>query len=128
MAASCLVPPNGHQKVLEAMTKVSQKSNQGSVNGSDRFHRIVDGFLLGDENYRLKTSCITLINAIISSPNSLDFRMHLRNEFIRQGLKVALEVGKLNTCFFILISLSKLGNISFMSSENYKYFSFQTED
>ena len=92
MAASCLVPPNGHEKVLEAITIVSQKSRNGSVNGSDRFHPIVDGFLLGEENYKLKTSCITLINAIISSPKGLDFRMHLRNEFIRQGLKVALEV------------------------------------
>ena len=92
MAASCLIPPNGHQKVLEAITIASQKSNNGSVNGSDRFHPIVAGFLLGEENYKLNTSCLTLINAIISSPKSLDFRMHLRNEFIRQGLRVALEV------------------------------------
>ena len=92
MAASCLVPPNGHQKVLEAITIVSQKSSHGSANGSDRFHPIVDGLLLGEEYNILKTSCITLLTAIISSPKALDFRMHLRNEFIRQGLKIALEV------------------------------------
>ena len=35
---------------------------------------------------------MTLINAIISSPEDLDFRLHLRNEFMRIGLLDVLEV------------------------------------
>lgn len=37
---------------------------------------------------------MTLINAIITSPEDLDFRLHLRNEFMRIGLLYVLEVGE----------------------------------
>ena len=94
MAAICLVLPDGHQKALEAITMVSCMSNNNGIHGSERFRPIVCGLLTDDENYKLKTSCITLINAIVSSPESLDFRMHLRNEFVREGLSEALEVSK----------------------------------
>ena len=33
-----------------------------------------------------------LINALVSSPDDLDFRLHLRNEFMRDGLMDILEV------------------------------------
>ena len=33
-----------------------------------------------------------LINAIISTPDDLNFRLHLRNEFMRTGLIDTLEV------------------------------------
>ena len=33
-----------------------------------------------------------LINALISTPDDIDFRLHLRNEFMRTGLIDALEV------------------------------------
>ena len=33
-----------------------------------------------------------VINAIVSTPDDLDFRLHLRNEFMRTGLIDALEV------------------------------------
>ena len=35
-----------------------------------------------------------LINALVSSPDDLDFRLHLRNEFMRDGLMDILEVGR----------------------------------
>ena len=34
---------------------------------------------------------MTLINALISSPEDIDFRIHLRNEFMRDGLIDVLE-------------------------------------
>ena len=37
-------------------------------------------------NEQLRTNCLSLINAIITTPDDLDFRMHLRNEFMRVGL------------------------------------------
>ena len=57
-----------------------------------------------EDNYKLKTSCLTLTNAIISSPRSLDFRMHLRNEFIRQGLGLAVEVVDYSSIFRLILS------------------------
>lgn len=35
-----------------------------------------------------------LINALVTSPDELDFRIHLRNEFLRCGLKKILPVSK----------------------------------
>ena len=35
---------------------------------------------------------MTLINALVSTPEDLDFRLHLRNEFMRIGLGDVLEV------------------------------------
>merc|ERR1719341_751634 len=84
MAAVCLVPPDGHDKTLEAITIA------GEVKGVDRFHPIVQGLLICN-NEPLRVACLTLINALISSPEDLDFRMHLRNEFMRVGLIDVLE-------------------------------------
>jgi len=45
----------------------------------------------GRNNDGLRVSCLTLINALISSPDDLDFRIHLRNEFMRVGLIDVLD-------------------------------------
>ena len=41
---------------------------------------------------------MTLINALVSSPEDLDFRLHLRNEFMRIGLREVLAVIGENPC------------------------------
>ncbi|CAJ0968876.1 unnamed protein product [Ranitomeya imitator] len=38
----------------------------------------------------MKVSCMQFINALLTSPEDLDFRIHLRNEFLRCGLKQIL--------------------------------------
>ena len=93
MAAVCLVPPDGHEKTLEAITiagEMSQMSSSNVQGASERFGPIVQGLLISN-NEQLRTNCLTLINAIISSPEDLDFRMHLRNEFMRVGLVDVLD-------------------------------------
>ena len=40
----------------------------------------------------MRVSGLTLINAIISTPEDLDFRIHLRNELVRNGLLDVIEV------------------------------------
>ncbi|MGH0159863.1 UNVERIFIED_CONTAM: hypothetical protein FKN15_047140 [Acipenser sinensis] len=35
-------------------------------------------------------ACMQLINALVTSPDDLDFRLHIRNEFMRCGLKAIL--------------------------------------
>lgn len=37
-----------------------------------------------------------LINALVTSPEDLDFRIHLRNEFLRCGLRKILPVSHLH--------------------------------
>ena len=41
---------------------------------------------------------MTLINALVSCPEDLDFRLHLRNEFMRTGLREVLAVIGENPC------------------------------
>jgi len=43
----------------------------------------------------MQTACLQLMNAIVSTPDELDFRLHLRNEFLRYGLSDALQVSSL---------------------------------
>merc|ERR1719341_2431983 len=84
MAAVCLVPPDGHDKTLEAITIA------GEVKQRERFQPIIQGLLIRN-NEPLRVACLTLINALITSPEDLDFRIHLRNEFMRVGLIDVLE-------------------------------------
>ncbi|XP_071036300.1 protein diaphanous isoform X2 [Parasteatoda tepidariorum] len=83
MAALCLIPPNGHEKALEAITIC------GEMEERERFAPIVQG--LETRNETLRIACIQLINALVTSPDDLDFRLHLRNEFMRSGLIDVLE-------------------------------------
>ncbi len=111
MAAICIIPPDGHEKTLEAITiagemrgvtsgTTGKTASTGlitiiiwllSAGGSgERFGPIVQGLLV--DNEQLRTNCMTLTNAIITSPEDVDFRMHLRNEFLREGLLDVLHV------------------------------------
>ncbi|KAG2457124.1 DIAP3 protein, partial [Polypterus senegalus] len=39
---------------------------------------------------KMMVACMQLINALVTSPDDLDFRLHIRNEFMRCGLKEIL--------------------------------------
>jgi len=91
LAAVCFVPPDGHEKILEAITIAAE------VNGDERFGPIIVGLRICN-NEPLKVSCLTLINALLSCPDDLDFRMHLRNEFMRGGLFDVLEAIENSGC------------------------------
>ena len=41
-----------------------------------------------------------LINAIVITPEDLEFRVHLRNEFMRDGLHSILEVRSFYLCWW----------------------------
>ncbi|GAB1604558.1 protein diaphanous homolog 2-like isoform X1, partial [Argonauta hians] len=79
IAAICLVTPSGHDKALEGITSCAQIRPQA------RFKPIIEGLEMTD-NLPMQVACIQLVNAIVSTPDDLDFRIHLRNEFIRTGL------------------------------------------
>ncbi|XP_076362550.1 diaphanous related formin 1 isoform X1 [Tachypleus tridentatus] len=84
MAAVCLIPPSGHERVLEAITTSAELEER------DRFSAIVQG-LGRKDNDALRGSCFALINCIVSTPDDLEFKLHLRNEFMRSGLSDILE-------------------------------------
>lgn len=79
LAAVSLVPPNGHRKALEGITVC------GEIRSQDRFVPIIMGLGMRD-NQPMQVACIQLVNALVSTPDDLDFRCHLRNEFMRTGL------------------------------------------
>nr|CAD7264947.1 unnamed protein product [Timema shepardi] len=88
LAPLCLVP-EGHSKVLEAITITAEKSQR------QRFLLIVEGISKGYEGSgygSLTLGCLQLINAIISKAHDLEYRMHLRNEFLRTGLDKMLQL------------------------------------
>ncbi|ESO99100.1 hypothetical protein LOTGIDRAFT_142208 [Lottia gigantea] len=83
LAAICLVPPNGQEKALEGITVC------GEIRSQDRFIPIIMGLGMRD-NIAMQVACMQLVNAIVSTPEDLDFRLHLRNEFMRTGLNQLL--------------------------------------
>uniref|UniRef100_A0A452HK97 GBD/FH3 domain-containing protein n=1 Tax=Gopherus agassizii TaxID=38772 RepID=A0A452HK97_9SAUR len=83
LSAICIVgEENILEKILEAVTTAAEERN------IDRFSPIVEG--LQDNSVQLQVACMQLINALVTSPDDLDFRLHIRNEFMRSGLKEIL--------------------------------------
>ncbi|NXN90944.1 DIAP3 protein, partial [Rhinopomastus cyanomelas] len=83
LSAMCIVgEENILEKILEAITAAAEEKNV------DRFSPIVEG--LQDDSVQLQVACMQLINALVTSPDDLDFRLHIRNEFMRSGLKEIL--------------------------------------
>uniref|UniRef100_A0A8C3RQM3 Diaphanous-related formin 3 n=1 Tax=Chelydra serpentina TaxID=8475 RepID=A0A8C3RQM3_CHESE len=83
LSAICIIGEESIlEKILEAVTTVAEERN------IDRFSPIVEG--LQDNSVQLQVACMQLINALVTSPDDLDFRLHIRNEFMRSGLKEIL--------------------------------------
>ncbi|CAG9539262.1 unnamed protein product [Cercopithifilaria johnstoni] len=92
LAGICLIP-NGHQKVLHAITEA-----RGILGERTRFQRLVDdiyrNYSNDRETDRVRTAAMSLVNALLSTgsaENSLEFRMHLRFELLMLGLHNILE-------------------------------------
>ncbi|XP_066562772.1 protein diaphanous homolog 3 isoform X1 [Amia ocellicauda] len=83
LSAICIVgEENILEKVLDALTTAGERRS------IERFNPIVEG--LRDRSVQLQVACMQLINALVTSPDDLDFRLHIRNEFMRCGLKEIL--------------------------------------
>ncbi|XP_013361308.1 PREDICTED: protein diaphanous homolog 2 isoform X2 [Chinchilla lanigera] len=84
LSAICIVgEENILDKLLGAITTAAERNNR------ERFSPIVEG-LENHEALQLQVACMQFINALVTSPYELDFRIHLRNEFLRSGLKAML--------------------------------------
>ncbi|KAK7919031.1 hypothetical protein WMY93_010315 [Mugilogobius chulae] len=76
-------PENLHERVLEAITEEAEKRD------IERFQPLLSG--MNNPNIALKTACMQLINALISRGEELDFRIHIRSELLRLGLRDQLR-------------------------------------
>ncbi|NXU95575.1 DIAP2 protein, partial [Xiphorhynchus elegans] len=89
LSAICIV---GEETLLDrllgAITTAAERHNR-----EERFSQIVEG-LENHEFIQLQVACMQLINALVTFPEDLDFRIHLRNEFLRCGLKKILPALK----------------------------------
>lgn len=59
----------------------------------------------------LQLACLQFINAIVNTPDDIDFKIHLRNEFMRGGLEDMLMVsweGRGRGGWSIIVQYSKL--------------------
>ncbi|XP_065191707.1 protein diaphanous homolog 2-like isoform X2 [Sycon ciliatum] len=88
MAALAIVPPIGHDKALEALTLLGEQDTVG------RFDVLIDALRLENTDSRKKSalqlSCLQFINAIVTLPDDLDMRVHLRCEVLRAGLNTVI--------------------------------------
>ncbi|KAJ4426490.1 hypothetical protein ANN_27304 [Periplaneta americana] len=92
LGAVCLVP-GGHRKVLEAMLHyqnfASERTRfQGIVNDLDRSTGIYR------DEVSLKTAIMSFVNAVLNygpGQENLDFRLHLRYEFLMLGIQPIID-------------------------------------
>ncbi|XP_049531619.1 disheveled-associated activator of morphogenesis 1 isoform X2 [Anopheles darlingi] len=92
LGAVCLVP-GGHKKVLTAMLRYQEYATerarfQGIVNDLDRS----TGAYRDDVN--LKTAIMSFINAVLNygpGQENLEFRLHLRYEFLMLGIQPVID-------------------------------------
>ncbi|XP_074040398.1 diaphanous related formin 1 isoform X3 [Leptinotarsa decemlineata] len=78
------VHDEGCSKVLKAITLVGEEEQR------ERFLPVVNG-ITKTNNADLQSMCLQFINALLSETEDFDFRMHLRNEIVRNGLYEKLQ-------------------------------------
>uniref|UniRef100_A0A8C1UZ85 Diaphanous related formin 1 n=1 Tax=Cyprinus carpio TaxID=7962 RepID=A0A8C1UZ85_CYPCA len=85
LSAICILerPGNTHERVLECITEQAEEQE------IERFQPLLSG--MHKNSITLKAGCMQLINALISRVEELDFRIHLRSELMRLGLKNQLK-------------------------------------
>ncbi|KAK2494439.1 hypothetical protein MC885_021783, partial [Smutsia gigantea] len=92
LGAVCLVP-GGHRKVLQAMLHYQKYASERT-----RFQTLINDLDKSTGRYRdevsLKTAIMSFINAVLSQGagvESLDFRLHLRYEFLMLGIQPVID-------------------------------------
>ncbi|XP_067900199.1 protein diaphanous homolog 1-like [Heterodontus francisci] len=93
LSAICILqhPENIHEKVLEAVTETAEQKDY------ERFKPLLDGLKI-EQSIPLKVACMQFVNALIIPADELDFRIHLRSEFMRLGLnRILPELRKIGT-------------------------------
>ncbi|KAJ9078460.1 hypothetical protein DSO57_1006241 [Entomophthora muscae] len=90
LAAICVLSKDGHRQVLEAFSDFRLKFQEDF-----RFQYLLNSLhspvstegISAIAAHDFKTTCLSFINAIVNTPEALDERMLLREEFRRRGLR-----------------------------------------
>uniref|UniRef100_A0A8C2KLG3 Dishevelled associated activator of morphogenesis 2 n=1 Tax=Cyprinus carpio TaxID=7962 RepID=A0A8C2KLG3_CYPCA len=92
LGAVCLVP-DGHKKVLQAMVHYQKYAAERT-----RFQSLLNELDRSTGHYKdevnLKTAIMSFINAVLNAgvgEDSLEFRLHLRYEFLMLGIQPVIE-------------------------------------
>jgi len=85
LAAVCFVPPDGLHLVLMGFTDFKEFKRE-----QFRFQTLL-GSLRNHSNIDYQVSCMSLCNAIVNSSDDLEFRVHLRNEFLDLGIEDLID-------------------------------------
>uniref|UniRef100_A0A1A8GST9 Dishevelled associated activator of morphogenesis 2 n=1 Tax=Nothobranchius korthausae TaxID=1143690 RepID=A0A1A8GST9_9TELE len=92
LGAVCLVP-DGHKKVLQAMAHYQKYAAERT-----RFQTLLNELDRGTGRYRdevnLKTAIMSFINAVLNAgagEDNLEFRLHLRYEFLMLGIQPVID-------------------------------------
>ncbi|CAG8488039.1 19036_t:CDS:10 [Gigaspora margarita] len=87
LAALCVLSLEGHKLVLDAFSDFRYIHEE-----KFRFQYLIETLTSNEieedsTSLEYKTACLSLVNAIVNSPDELEERMLLREEFQRRGLK-----------------------------------------
>ncbi|CAG8625746.1 6835_t:CDS:10 [Cetraspora pellucida] len=87
LAALCVLSPEGHKLALDAFSDFRYIQEE-----KFRFQYLIETLTSNEmeedsASLEYKTACLSLVNAIVNSPDELEERMLLREEFQRRGLK-----------------------------------------
>ncbi|CAG8765575.1 3877_t:CDS:2, partial [Acaulospora morrowiae] len=85
LAALCVLSLEGHKLVLDAFSDFRQVHEE-----KFRFQYLMNTLKIGETedsvSMEYKSACLSLVNAIVTSPEDVEERMMLRKEFERRGL------------------------------------------
>ena len=92
LAALCVLSLEGHRLVLNALSDFRNIHEE-----KYRFEHLVETLTNNDDEedssfVEYKTACLSLINAIVNSPEEVEERVVLREEFTRRGLEEVFAV------------------------------------
>lgn len=129
LAALCVLSlHDGHRVVLAALSDFRVAHDE-----KFRFEYLVDSIRLkdlgaeSDEDeeedeaglWEYRTAAMSLVNAIANSPEDLEERMMLRDEFSRRGLNEAMAVSGLLVRFASLITETKVQGLRYVNPPEY---------
>ncbi|XP_042593653.1 LOW QUALITY PROTEIN: protein diaphanous homolog 1-like [Cyprinus carpio] len=83
---SAILYPRASRENIRVLECITEQAEEQEI---ERFQPLLSG--MHKNSITLKAGCMQLINALISRVEELDFRIHLRSELMRLGLKDLLK-------------------------------------
>jgi len=91
LAATVLLHDDGHTKTIEAIDYYKYRKRE-----TRRFYHLIST-LKHEKDNSVRSTCISFINVLINTPEKVEDRIELRNEFLNLGLSDLLNTVKSET-------------------------------